>query len=644
MAALILRSNSWFYPRRFMKYNIVVLAVLALLAGCASNPIVLERLGGRADMPEGSQADIYWTFRNADSVKVEGMSRRFAPSDTLRVSPNSAVSYRIVGYNEHGDSLAQDWTVNVYRPSGGDSDQTQTPKTAPDDFMNRPSNTQGLYFRDYAPVSSDKPLRPVGIRVIQSKPIENGHKLRVALFDIDGKYTPGYQRAAERFSDWRLRITCDGTSKDVQALEVRETVSSADERPVALAIAFERSEAMTNYAASSFDALRSFVNQLSSADYLNLITFNQSLTQALELSDGRYARDFFTYLTAPSTAGTSALNRAVYKALDNLEQTTVKVSEKAIVAIVAGNDNASLFLSAEDVVQQARAAGIALYVVAVGNPAETHALQYLTASTGGRLYYLPTNNMAALTEILTEIVAGQKSFYDLVFPVLPDNAQRCTTVGTVCSLVMPNDVLDDETILYPDVRWEPPTSQVLALFKESNTVVSDDYKGQLQLLAGTLKKNPTKVIELVGHTELGDKGDDAVALALSRAQNVRRRLLEYGASSEQLRIRGVANKKPMYYLENAEWQKTGNRRVEVRWLDPSLLPYELESGIAESETAALRMAELWEERGQRAYYERIVVNKLPQYAVKLWGFATRSDAESTARAIEKKYKVSVKVD
>lgn len=630
-----------------MKYVIpIFLCVLGLSsAGCASDGISLENFGGRSDIPKGEKAEIYWSFKNADSVQVSGINKRFAPNDKIQLSPEKTTTYRIVGYTQKGDSLSQEWTVNVY---SGAVPHDDSPKrvaiTAPETFLHSSADSSALYLRDYHTSSSDKPIKPNIMRIVKSRISGDLHILRAVIVDDKGSFVKGYSKSTESFSDWKVHIGCDGTTKEVMVKDVSEFDAETYKGSVALSLCIDRSENMSGLMESTFESVRNFVSTLSPTDYINMLTFNQSLTQAIVHSDAAYARDFFTYVQTPITGGTSAVYRACSRGIANLEQVPDAETSKIVVLITGGADNGSLFMSGGDIASQANAAGVAVYVVSMDETsAEQYKLRYLTASTGGRYYALDKKDRHRLIEVLSEIVASQKAYYEIAVPKIENYVDKCASSTLTCSLSLPSQVLQDEYLLYPDAAWEQPATQMLVQFRKPNAEIEDEYSATLQLLAETLQKNPTKIIELLGHTDLSDKGDDATAIGLSRAQAVRRKLIKYGVNPDQLRTRSMANKKPVYMVEREERQVVMNRRVEVRWLDPSLLPYEIEVGNVQSEEDALRQTEQWEQRGLKAYYERIVVDKNPGYVVKLWGYATMDEANTSAKMLRKKYKTETVV-
>ncbi len=115
------------------------------------------------------------------------------------------------------------------------------------------------------------------------------------------------------------------------------------------------------------------------------------------------------------------------------------------------------------------------------------------------------------------------------------------------------------------------------------------------------------------------------------------------ADPAQIRLRSAGREKPVYYFESEEWQARVNRRVELRWLDPSLVPYEILAEAVVSEEEAIRLETQWSARGYDAYYDTFLINRIPAYRLKLWGFATLESAEKTKTALQTKYKTPLKV-
>ena len=157
----------------------------------------------------------------------------------------------------------------------------------------------------------------------------------------------------------------------------------------------------------------------------------------------------------------------------------------------------------------------------------------------------------------------------------------------------------------------------------------------LQNLSFLLKLNPTKIIELIGYSSLLESNDDALALALQRASSIRKYLIMTGVDPNQIRIRGLSNIKPIYPVENQYYQTIMNRRVECRWIEPSLLPYEIGAEKVNTEQEALSMIEKWGKKNIMSYFDRRIHNGISYYQILLWGYSTQNQMNEAISTLRK---------
>jgi outer membrane protein OmpA-like peptidoglycan-associated protein len=105
---------------------------------------------------------------------------------------------------------------------------------------------------------------------------------------------------------------------------------------------------------------------------------------------------------------------------------------------------------------------------------------------------------------------------------------------------------------------------------ESNTAVilPESYKA-LELLAGSMKQNPTLKIEIQGHVnwinDWKDKTDTTGLLTLSkeRAKAVYDYLVKKSVAAERMTYKGYGNTKMLYPEAKTEEEQEKNRRVEI---------------------------------------------------------------------------------
>ncbi|GAB1429977.1 hypothetical protein MASR2M18_08100 [Ignavibacteria bacterium] len=612
-----------------------ICATLAMaFAGCGSpSPIIMEQFGGVSDIPEGEEAFIYWTFANADYVLVDGQDKRYAISDRMITRPPATTSYRVTAKRDN-DSLAQEWTVNVYRsakkqqnsdPAGGERFASSTVAPASSGYFRGGNTSLGT--------------KPAHIKVISFTPFsldETEFHVKSLVYDSNGLFIPGKIREASE-GEWYGRYSCGEVSEEHKVTSIVER--SGDVPLPAIAIALDRSFGMAEFGTAPFQAIRSYLSELPANSSVSFSTFNQNNAQQIPLIGADAASITADFLTAPAAEGLSATYRAADYALKSIENVYNK--NKVVILITAGTDNASTLFTVEDVVARARNAKVPIYVIALGEAPQLYDLRYLVMKTGGRLYQTATGNMTEISAVLKEIAEGQMYYYDINLPA-PGNTQSCEVVTSLIVLPSDGSSFSDKITIYDRRRADAPMYQSIALFYDDNTVVPEEYKDNIKQIAAVLKANPNKKIELSGHSSLANSDADAIALANQRTQAVKRIFTAAGIEDNRIHIRNMSNRKPAYYFEDTKWQTISNCRVDIRWLDPALLPYEIAAQRVSSEDEALQFTEEWERRGIKSYYERAMVKHTPMYIVKLWGYGTAEEAENAAKILAKQYKVDLR--
>lgn len=607
----------------------------------------MEQFGGVADIPEGEEATVYWTFANADSVRISGEEVNYGPSDKFFPRPKMTTTYHVTGYKIGGDSLSQDWTVRVYpsKKTQGAAILNSTEKKHTTTLLGEESTKEINYLRSVNKSAQPSPLEqsssPSFLKIMRSQPpvgVDKTAKLDVVIFDKHGNFSHGFDQK-EDAQFWSSALNClDNSTASIPQSAIEHNTSGN----VAVAIAMDRSLPMIQYSSSVFSSIEDFLPAIPVTDYFGFLTYNHVVTEAVPITTADSARSIFNFLSAPPASGLSAFYKATLATTDKLRLVTAE--RKAAIIITASSDNSSLLISANNALQSALDNHIPIYVVALGDgSSDTYTLKYITSSSGGRLYHLPFEKLHELSDILTEILQSQKASYEISLPIA-GNSSDCTNPNATVNFTSNDGKLQDKVILKPDSLWELPAYQAIALFEKNNATLDESYHSLIASLAIALKDNPQKLIELLGYSSNDNSDDDAIGLSIQRTQAVRRALLEQGVPSAQIRTRAVGNRKPLYYIERESWQKTANRRVELRWLDPALLPFEIAAEQVSSEEEALKMTERWEQRGQKAYFERVIINKNPSYRVKLWGYSTLALAKDAAKLLQKQYKMTLQVE
>jgi outer membrane protein OmpA-like peptidoglycan-associated protein len=105
------------------------------------------------------------------------------------------------------------------------------------------------------------------------------------------------------------------------------------------------------------------------------------------------------------------------------------------------------------------------------------------------------------------------------------------------------------------------------LFERSSTAINDAASEDvLEKLAAFLKRNPSRIIAVEGHTDNRGSSRLNERLSLDRARKVRDILVDGGAEFEQIRVNGWGGTKPIATNTTAAGREK-NRRVEIILLE-----------------------------------------------------------------------------
>lgn len=374
-----------------------------------------------------------------------------------------------------------------------------------------------------------------------------------------------------------------------------------------------------------------FFTVLNNQDRACLATFNQTPRFKLELSEAGAVKLASERIKFDKSEGLSAPDRAAVGALNYLKGRG-NGNKPVIIIISYCPDNASMTFMPEDVEKKAVELGAPVYVVAFDEAASDPCLMDITRKTGGEFFALESADSSELSETLKEIYLFEKFADEIELPAA--KAESAISLRCRC------DSSIAQAIPFRAEERLVAAPQVAALFDFESAAISARYDESLRSLAEVLIDNPTKVIELTGYCGaelLG--GDSRGFLAAERAQSVKQKLVGMGVPAAQVRFSDYRFLSPNATpLIASPWSAELERRVEVRWLDPSLLPYELVESLYDSEDEAAARVKFYENEGLRAYYAPIIRGAKPTYGVKLWGYATQDEALEAAKNLKSRFK------
>jgi outer membrane protein OmpA-like peptidoglycan-associated protein len=612
------------------KGNLIIAMILSLLIySCSRGPIKETYYPGFSEIKKGEEATIEWSFENADRVRIEGYDKEFKSSDKVVVSPLKTTKYTMVVYQDDKDTALYDWRVYVR------SSEKSEPQRGPEVLSGinvSPSYEASKYFRGIISPSNQVRAKQLKIiRKIYPNPLGEEIGIRALLLDEFGNYISGLNNE-QVFS---YSFNGQDEANQVQVKSFGEKSYSASVPSLHLSFLLDNSAA-AEFNSAVFGYLKESIAMLHSDDVVTFAHFNQNFRKYFEFQSAASAFLELSGRDLPPHSGLNALYKAAYFAVGNHNEYR-GTSENLLILITYSNDNSSIVFGIKDVVEFARNHQLPIYIIGIGDGIETFNLKYLADASGGRFYFVPENDLMQIKSVMKEIIIGQRTYYH--FPIKIADKQSKLSVAQVKS-----GNLFEKSKVIRIAEEQYSYNQLLSAFSYRDSTIGMEFDENFSILAQLLRDNPGHAIQLVGHSSIEGNNEFNSHIALKRAQEARRKLLELGASPNQLRVRSESNNMPIYYLQNVAWQQYYNRRVEIRWLDPELMPFEIVAGQFNSEYEALLNVESWEKKGFKAYYQRYLKDNFPMYRIKLWGYRTLDDAESTVRILQKDSKLSFFVE
>lgn len=610
------------------KANILLLISLTFFAySCSVQPIEQAKFTGYSQIERGEEAKLEWEFNNAETIEIHGFDETFAPKGSLSVRPEESTTYKFTVRSE-SDSLILRSIVNVTQPEKGEI--TRGPDTEDHDL--KPSYKETSYLNGI--LDAGKVTLPHRLKVVRTKyPFkENSVLVRALVLDQFGNFLTGFSDMPEE-AQFSANIKCGSVATNHEINTLTEKHYSESENCDYAVILDNSSSAI--HSQSIFEELEEFVSDLAVGDNLMIGYFNQEYHELIKMNSAKTVFDNYKSFSLPEQSGLNALYKSAYKGLNSLIKSDNP--NKALILITTNADNASIIYSANDPAALALEYDIPIYVIGVGFSVESFVLKYICGLTGGYYYSISEYDTEKISGIMKEIAFSQKFYYEFEIPMLTDHDDCNKLTGTV-AFSSEKVQLEEKIRIVAQPETQPMEYQALASFDYKDTYLKDEFEPILSSLAEVLKDNPDSKIQLVGHSSI--EGNNKVNLSLSerRADVIKNHLVALGASPTQIKTKAVGASQPIYYLQTSPWQQQYNRRVEVRWLDPSILPFEIIADVTYSEDEAMVKVEEWEDRGYRVYYDRYLKNYTPNYRVKLWGYSTEDEATSTAQKLGKKYK------
>lgn len=574
------------------------------------------------DIEKGECCTISWNIKNADKIVFQ--TKDYSNYASVEVCPTDTTIYTIATANADQTKFFKvKVNVNPYTPKI---------KTG-SEFVAKHSDTISIELSDYysgvIPVQYNSRINKLKITRLLDQ--NNLLKINFIPLDLFGNFIDGLNfgndNLSVQFISDNTRIPCKVSSVERYKSEERNHFYFVIE---------------TSFNAQFIDKI---VNQLRSAlltfspnDFVSVYFVSHTINKYFE-SLNPVTASLQLSSTNISPKGLNSTANGLFEILDRIHDNSNKEEIKPVIILCNfSGDNSSITYTLSDVAKVARKEQVPIYSIGIGLDAKSYQLSPLSNSTNAKDYIISQNEIDDVKKIFNEIYFTQKNGYQAKVEIL-SNIANYKTLNLQISTHNGENFVEDKISYHtkPPEIYTP--FQILSLFDHLSSDLPKDYNIKINELSELLKDNPDAQVELIGYSNFETIDDESdYKLALDRALTIKEKLLQNGVGVSQVTTKTKGNLNPLYYFPKVEWQVAINRRVEIRWMDPSLLPFEIIAQTAVSETEANKYVDEWEKLGYRSYYQRNVVrNQDVVYRVKIWGFATQSEAENAIRVLSFKF-------
>lgn len=656
---------------------ILVVFLVWGLSACSFDPITKNISQTSYESTPGDSLMIYWSFNNADRVFVDGLVQAFEPIDSTKILPERSHILKVWAYKGNLDSLvdrkyirligdntallslepeikseiieSQSETTDIETTSDknevGEPDDSFVPvQRGPVPLYKEYQEVRGAESEYFRGVTNSNDAVPHTVKISSIISERDGKKLNTKIrFLVLDKYGNFLDNdVCDTKQHCELKYSCNDRKYSYLTLaKCKKEYSPKRRISNDISILLDNSVASSNYQ-QVFDQLKNLPNELAQNDRAQIVRFNHKSEVLCDFADPYSLKSFFS--SSNQTRNNHSINglSSVYKSIyETLQQFPERTSHKALILITHFNDNSSLIYKVSDLIEKSKEKNIPIYIIAVGNTLLTSHLNYIATTSGGAFYHLFSDETKDISNIINEIYFSMNNYFEVEFTDnnFPFNdatypIDDCDDVESLFSIDLSGNTFVSQANIFAFELPDYFQFQALALFDEQSIYLVSQYNDNLDMLATTMLDNPNYKVEIIGHT--GNEGSDKEKENLSkkRANAVIDYLISKGIPSDRLIPKAMGYRKPLYYRTNTHWQESLNRRVELRWLDPSKLPYEIIAEVLDNESQAKRIVSKWQRSNMRAYYERVVIDNELKYQVKLWGYKTVIEANQEIKRLK----------
>lgn len=370
--------------------------------------------------------------------------------------------------------------------------------------------------------------------------------------------------------------TIKGEKTQIDSFSVREYHDEYSD-PYTFELVLDHSGSMEGSDGSPIKLLQEsaleFINNKNSDDKVGVFKFDDRGEQEIEITssitklNSEYKKDLLSRY-GRGTAMITAADFGVKYLAD--------YQNKVLILFTDGQDNSSMWLSLvnnseyayniRDLIYNARANDVKIYTVGFAG-ADKKTLSKIAVLTDGQYFF--ANSPNDIKNIFNSLPRLFHNYYIITYK--PVNKDGWHNLDLVCKQLDGTDVnVKGKTFIGDDLSSEidvENTSLSIAHFSYNESLLSSDQITNIGYIVTFLKKYPTKIIELHGHTDSKGTPDYNLKLSKKRAIKVKNKLIESDIDKDRIKVFGHGFENPIHPNEQTEWQKQENRRVDILLLD-----------------------------------------------------------------------------
>ncbi len=644
-----------------------------------ANEIKIKTFSNYYEATNDKNLEICWEFENAKNVLIQGLGidqHLFKPKGCFGLIPDKNLALKFIVFSED-DTLEltsvvvlknnEDENLKIgnqtieYEISETDNyeiedneirkndvkkeflkskeeDSIQIPQRGPIRFKRKNldvSFEKSEYF--FGSFQATKLTEPCKMKIVSSNFNISNEEIEIDAIILDeyGNYLKGLSQIESH--NWDLRLQNQALDKNYHNIFVEEINKNI---PDNISILLDNSIAQFNRE-QLLSLILEFLNYQDEFDNVSFSIFNQSYQNIFNFSPMDKALWLLGNIKLEPCNSLNSLYKSLFIQLDQIHKSNPV--NPYLVVLTFNSDNSSLIYTANDVINLSNKYGIPIYIIGIGNAIDTYSLRYITMATGGKFYHIMDDEFPDILKALLEISHSKENHYR--FKIKVDNLNQMDAFIAKLDFKTTKKFLSDYTkiIFNPNLNFIP--YQILANFDSGSSEIREQFFEVLDALVFVMKNNPEKKIQLIGHSDREGDEKENIKLSKSRVQAVKDYLVKKGVNVENISTKAEGFHKPLFFNTFKDWQKLYNRRVEIKWLDPSVKPYEVVlQDLFDNEYKASTIIEKIEKSGFNSYYERYIFENDIYYQIRLWGYASIPEAKTEAYKFLKIFPYKVYVE